>query len=708
MTGISAIARRAFILIPLLTTQAGADYEVGQRAWDAGQRSEAIAEWQKSAADGDARSMLALGQAYASGMGVVQDYVQAYKWFNLAASRGEGAAVAARDALTARMSLQEQAEARRQALEWQPGSAATALSTAQPVSREDMTSTAIREAQTILATLGYRPGPADGIWGQRTTQALQAFLRDARLSPPDTLTESLRLLRAAAQQAEPVQTEPQLLKPLRVPLPQEEEPQPFTIIAEPEGARVRIVNIEEPYAVGMALAPGVYEVEVSTSGYETKRATIQHGTVATEQRIALVRMRPRSFTIVTEPTGAQVRLLNTETEYQPGMTLPMGQYEVEVSAPGYETKRATVQHGTTSTERRVALVQIRPPFTIITRPTVSQVRLLNTETEYQPGMTLPMGQYEVEVSAPGYETKRATVQHGTAATERRITLVRVEPQRPVGARFRDCPVCPEVVVTSTGSFLMGSPASEDGHDDTESPQLEVTISRPLAVGVYEVTFAEWSACVSNGGCDQHRPDDASWGRGRQPVINVSWGDAQAYVRWLAKETGRAYRLPSEAEWEYVARAGTQTPFHFGQTLTPLQANYDTTYVYEGGWKAVDRRRTIPVGSFAPNRFGLYDIHGNAWEWTQDCWSRNLIGVPQDGRARETENCGKRVLRGGAWIFSPRILRSASRNRYAADYRYPYVGFRVVRTLPYLTSPGTDENDTGPERATSPGGTSAGR
>ena len=244
MTRGSTPAGRTFVFVLIFIATARADYEAGQRAWDAGQRNEAIAEWQKSVAVGDARSMLALGQAYAQGIGVVQDYVQAYKWFNLAASRGEGAAVAARDALTARMSLQEQAEARRQALEWQPGSAVAepstaqpASQTAQPVSREDMTSAAIREAQTLLATLGYRPGPADGIWGQRTTRALQAFLRDAGLSPPDTLTESLRILRRASEQTAPVQAEPRLLKPLWVPIPQEEEPQPFTVIAEPEGAR---------------------------------------------------------------------------------------------------------------------------------------------------------------------------------------------------------------------------------------------------------------------------------------------------------------------------------------------------------------------------------------------------------------------------------------------------------------------------------------
>ena len=178
------------------------------------------------------------------------------------------------------------------------------------------------------------------------------------------------------------------------------------------------------------------------------------------------------------------------------------------------------------------------------------------------------------------------------------------------------------------------------------------------------------------------------------MINVSWDDAQAYAQWLARETGRTYRLLGEAEWEYVARAGTQTPFHFGQTITPLQANYNTIYVYEGGWKAVDRRRTISVGNFSPNAFGLYDVHGNAWEWVQDCWNRDHTEALLDGRARTTGDCSQRILRGGSWMFSPRVIRSANRSGYASDYRYSHVGFRVARTLPYRIPQGTDED--GPE------------
>jgi len=254
-------------------------------------------------------------------------------------------------------------------------------------------------------------------------------------------------------------------------------------------------------------------------------------------------------------------------------------------------------------------------------------------------------------------------------------------------------------VVPPGSFLMGAPATEEGYHESEGPQREVTISQPLAMGRYEVTFTEWDACVRDGGCNRYRPDDAGWNRGRQPVINVSWMDAQAYVRWLAEETNRAYRLPSESEWEFVARAGTQTPFYFGETIVSSQANYKATYIYGGGWKGVDRRRPLSAGSFSPNTFGLYDVHGNVWEWVQDCWNRDHTEALPDGQARTTGDCSRRILRGGSWIFSPRIARSANRNGYAADYRYPHVGFRVVRTLPDLMSSETDEDGPSPQTAT---------
>jgi formylglycine-generating enzyme required for sulfatase activity len=240
----------------------------------------------------------------------------------------------------------------------------------------------------------------------------------------------------------------------------------------------------------------------------------------------------------------------------------------------------------------------------------------------------------------------------------------------VGQSFRDCPECPELVVIPAGRFLMGSPDSEAGRHSDEGPQREVVVRAPLAVGKFEVTFAEWDACVAAGGCSD-RPRDLGGGRGNRPVIDVNWNDAQEYVRWLSRRTGRTYRLLTEAEWEYAARAGTTTPYSFGQTISPSQANY-----YETGL-----RWTQPVGSYPANAWGLHDMHGNVWEWVEDCWVGSYAGAPVDAsQAVTTEGCTSRVLRGGSWKDGPQFLRSAGRLRYITAYRMNNeIGFRLART-----------------------------
>ena len=211
----------------------------------------------------------------------------------------------------------------------------------------------------------------------------------------------------------------------------------------------------------------------------------------------------------------------------------------------------------------------------------------------------------------------------------------------VGGKFRDCSECPEMVVPS-GSFMMGSPNSEKGRDDDEGPRHRVSIDYRLAVGVYEVTFAEWDACVSAGGCGGYRPDDRGWGRGNRPVINVRWEDAQSYVRWLSNKTGKSYRLLSESEWEYVARAGSVTAYSWGNEIGHNRANCD------GCGSRWDNEKTAPVGAFSANAWGLHDVHGNVWEWVEDCWNDSYTGAPADGSAWESGDCSRRVLRGGSW------------------------------------------------------------
>ena len=259
-----------------------------------------------------------------------------------------------------------------------------------------------------------------------------------------------------------------------------------------------------------------------------------------------------------------------------------------------------------------------------------------------------------------------------------------------GEVFRDCAACPELVVVPAGSFMMGSPTSEEGRWEAEGPRHRVTIRAPFAVGVYEVTFAEWDACVAAGGCGGYRPDDWGWGRGSRPVINVSWEDVREYVRWLSRETGEEYRLLTEAEWEYVARAGTQTARYWGERETGqcrYGNGYDRTGHAELEYDWVDPAtcsdayvRTAPVGLFEPNGFGLYDVLGNVWEWTQDCWNESYSGAPADGSAWSSGDCSQRVLRGGSWSYGPRFLRSANRYWFEAGSRLNVIGFRVARTM----------------------------
>ena len=260
----------------------------------------------------------------------------------------------------------------------------------------------------------------------------------------------------------------------------------------------------------------------------------------------------------------------------------------------------------------------------------------------------------------------------------------------VGNRFRDCAACPDMVVVPAGSYLMGSPSSEVGRDDDEGPVHRVTIGYSLAVGVYEVTFDEWDACVRAGGCAGYRPEDQGWGRGSRPAINVSWEDATEYVRWLARQTGNEYRLLSESEWEYVARGGTATARHWGESESG-QCRYangaDSAALQEAPMRSLIApcndgygQKTAQVGVYEANAYGLHDVLGNVWEWTQDCWHGSYGGAPTDGAARRSGDCTLRMVRGGPWSFAPEDLRSANRFSGSADSRSAMTGFRVARTM----------------------------
>ena len=225
----------------------------------------------------------------------------------------------------------------------------------------------------------------------------------------------------------------------------------------------------------------------------------------------------------------------------------------------------------------------------------------------------------------------------------------------------------EMVSVRPGTFQMGSPASEEGRFSEEGPLHDVKISQEFYLGKYEVTQAQWEALMANNPSNLKGCADC-------PVEGVSWNDAQAFIRKLNELEGKdRYRLPSEAEWEYAARAGTTTAYSWGNEIGTNRANCD------GCGSQWDNEKTAPVGSFGPNPWGMYDIHGNVLEWVQDCWNNSYRGAPADGSAWESGNCSLRVLRGGSYRVNPRSMRAAVRWRIAPGRKDGYVGLRVFRT-----------------------------
>ena len=214
-------------------------------------------------------------------------------------------------------------------------------------------------------------------------------------------------------------------------------------------------------------------------------------------------------------------------------------------------------------------------------------------------------------------------------------------------------------------------------DDDERPQHEVRIAGNFAIGKYAVTFDEYDAFAK--ATQRDLPSDEGWGRGRRPVINVSWEDAVAYAQWLSEMTGKLYRLPAEAEWEYAARAATKTPYSTGNCIDTAKANYDGNYDWGDCPKTgLYREQTVEVGSLPANPWGLHEVHGNVYEWVQDCWNDSYQGAPADGSAWEAGDCARRVLRGGSWDGKPGNLRSAFRDGNEPDWRHSNVGFRVAQ------------------------------
>jgi formylglycine-generating enzyme required for sulfatase activity len=269
------------------------------------------------------------------------------------------------------------------------------------------------------------------------------------------------------------------------------------------------------------------------------------------------------------------------------------------------------------------------------------------------------------------------------------------------ALFKDCENCPDMIVVPSGEFTMGSPPIEPGRGAAEGPVRKVTISKPFAAARYAVTLEQFEAFVAEtkftpgSGC--RAPEVDRWvdrpelsfrspgfaQSGQNPVVCVAFADAKAYAVWLSAKSGKPYRVLSEAEREYVARAGTTTAYWWGDSFDPRAAAHDTSPRPTA--KSVlpqpnQQQGTTPVQSFRSNPWGFFQVHGNVAEWTQDCWSKTLTGLPVDGAAAATGDCAQRVLRGGGWNYWPEDLRAAYREAANAEHRFVHVGFRLARDI----------------------------
>ncbi len=297
----------------------------------------------------------------------------------------------------------------------------------------------------------------------------------------------------------------------------------------------------------------------------------------------------------------------------------------------------------------------------------------------KPGQTfaikLPEGEYVVEATKQTggrdewYGKKEIFVAEDAMQTVDLEMVKRPSPDfmAKLKAKFGGRVIEPEMVKIPGGSFRMGCVSGKVCSSD-EKPVHRVTVSG-FYMGKTEVTFDQWDACVADGGCT-HYPNDRGWGRGKRPVINVSWKDAQTFIKWLSRKTGQTWRLPTEAEWEYAARAGSTTKYSWGNSVGNNKANCD------GCGSQWDNKKTAPVGSFSANRFGLHDMHGNVGEWVHDWKGKYSSGSQTDPKGPKKGS--GRVYRGGSWNYDARGLRSAGRDFSSPGFRDDDLGFRLLR------------------------------
>ncbi|WP_426416302.1 SUMF1/EgtB/PvdO family nonheme iron enzyme [Aestuariirhabdus sp. LZHN29] len=380
-----------------------------------------------------------------------------------------------------------------------------------------------------------------------------------------------------------------------------------------------------------------------------------------------------SLKVHTEPEDALVVLLGHPDPYQPGMLLPEGEYQIQVARPGYVTALDTLHVDSRNQELSVRLQAITYRLSITPSPADSRIRILNIKPRYRENMALEPGRYLVEVSKEGFQPFKDWV---VLENRDRAIDIKLRPVPKAGYVFSnhlsDGSSGPSMVIIPAGSFLMGSGANED-----EQPRHRVNIAKAFAISRHEITFAQYDKFTRATG--RKLASDNRWGRDTRPAINVSWEDAKAYINWLSKVTGKQYRLPTEAEWEYSARAGSTKAYWWGDTMGEKQANCG-----DGCDNLLNslfsRKRSQPAGEYKANGFGLYDTQGNVAEWVEDCYANDYSRAATDGSALEFNFCNRRVARGGGFDSKASRVTVSARDAFKAEHRSNEIGFRVVVEL----------------------------
>ncbi|MFT6269490.1 MAG: serine/threonine-protein kinase [Alphaproteobacteria bacterium] len=345
-------------------------------------------------------------------------------------------------------------------------------------------------------------------------------------------------------------------------------------------------------------------------------------------------------------------------------------YQAYLSAQSQGQYRASAQQRI----NEINIENSKVALTINTTPADATVQILNIEPSYQRGIQLEMGQYNIRVSKTGYVTQNHTI---SLSSQQSSFSYNLESEQPQDSTFRVSGQTYTMKAIPAGSFMMGCSPEDYECQDGERPRHRVTIES-FTLMETEVTWAMYQPCIDAGACPNNDSDDGDngWGKGNRPVINVSHYDITThFIPWLNKTTGQTFRLPSEAEWEYAARGNTTTKYSWGNAISCDQARYGRR---ENGECSNSKDGTVPVKSFSPNPYGLFDMHGNVWELTADCKNETYAGAPNDGRAWAQGDCSRRVTRGGSWDLYPLYLRTSSRFWFEATTRFLTIGFRLAQ------------------------------